>query len=202
MWSDSAAAMRHLDSLVRAGRITGWGFESSVDYLGASRPTMSYRMYRGDDEQDANLGAFMREVAQDGALISVSEAQGSVGTHHGWRPPPSSGRARRGVWRSRQVVLTINFASEPQLCRAAALVAERFTRRQNQEHLPGSWWVPDARVSGTTTCPPGMVAARAYSRAAGDGHLVVLSTAGPAPFPQARTHDLFLPEPFGEFLRG
>jgi len=201
MWSDSASAMRRLDVLVRAGRITGWGFEPSVDYLGAQQPTMSYRMYRGNDEQDANLGAFVREISQDGALIAVSEAQGCVGAGHGWRPPAATA-ARRGVWRSRQVVLTISFASELQLCRAAELIAERFTRRTGSGHRPGSWWIPDARVSGTANCPPGMVAARAYTRPTGNGHLVVLSASGPAPFPMARSHRLFLPTPFGEFLRG
>ncbi|HEV1997236.1 MAG TPA: hypothetical protein VGR61_03780 [Candidatus Dormibacteraeota bacterium] len=202
MWSDAATAVQHLDQLVRSGRITGWGFEQSIAYLGASHPTMSYRMYRGQQDQDTNLGAFIREIAPTGALIAVSEAEGSVDSRTGWRPPASGTVPVNGVWRSRQVVLTISFETEPQLWRAAEVVAEHFTRRPGPGHQPGSWWVPDARVSGTATCPPGMVPALAHSRRTGDGHFVVLSAAGPAPFTGARTHELFLPEPFGAFLRG
>ncbi|GAC1327920.1 MAG: hypothetical protein NVSMB17_02660 [Candidatus Dormibacteria bacterium] len=198
--------MKHLDRLVRAGQITGWGFEQSIAYLAARQPTMSYRMYRGDEEQDANLGAFLREVATDGARVDVSEAEGSVSASTGWRPPGAAPHPVDGVWRSRQVVLTISFLEEAQLRRAAEVVAQRFTRRPGSEHRPGSWWVPDARVSGTPNCPPGMVAARAHSRRTRHGHLVVLGTAasppGFAPFPGARTHQLFLPESFGAFLKG
>ena len=205
MWSDAATAMQHLDRLVQAGQITGWGFEQSIAYLAARRPTMSYRMYRGDEEQDANLGAFLREVATEGARVDVSEAQGSVGAATGWRPPTADELPADGVWRSRQVVLTISFQGEAQLRRAAEVVAERFTRRTGSDHRPGSWWVPDARVSGTPNCPPGMVEARAHSRRTRDGHFVVLSAAAStprsAPFPGARTHQLFLPESFGAFLR-
>ena len=202
MWSDAATAMRHLDRLVRSGRITGWGFEHSIAYLGASRPTMSYRMYRGQQEQDINLGAFVREVAPAGALIAVSEADGSVDSRSGWCPPAAGALPDDGIWRSRQVVLTISFETERQLWHAAEVVADRFTRRAGTAHQPGSWWVPDARVCGTATCPPGMVPALAHSRRTGDGHFVVLSVDGPAPFTGARTHDLFLPEPFGAYLRG
>jgi len=206
MRSDAAAvAMRHLDQLVRAGDITGWGFERSIAYLGARRPTMSYRMYRGHDDQDANLGAFLREIAPDGARVEVSEAQGAVSASTGWRPPTATAEPLDGVWRSRQVVLTISFVSETQLTRAAELVAERFTRGTGSSHRPGSWWVPDARVCGTSNCPPGMIAARAHSHRVRDGHFVVLSAAamvpGKVPFPRARTHELFLPRSFGAFLQ-
>ncbi|MDQ6637989.1 MAG: hypothetical protein M3Y62_09430 [Candidatus Dormibacteraeota bacterium] len=201
MWRDAAAARRHLDRLAGAGRITGWGLECSIAYLAARRPTMSYRMYRGDDAEDLNLGAFIREVASRGAQIAVSEAEGCVAAHHGWRPP-GGGFATRGVWRSRQVVLTISFASDRELRFAAQVVAERFTRRVEAGHLPGSWWVPDARVSGTPNCPPGMILAKAFTRRAGRRHAVVLTPGGPAPFSGARTHPVFLPEPFGRFLRG
>ncbi|MDQ6747160.1 MAG: hypothetical protein M3010_03515 [Candidatus Dormibacteraeota bacterium] len=197
-----AAARNHLDRLVRLGRITGWGFERSISYLGARHPTLSYRMYRGGNEEDVNLGAFVREIAPSGARIEVSEAEGSIGTVHGWSPPAAAGAsARDGVWRSQQVVLTISFASEAQLCRAVEVVVDRFTRDGAARHHPGSWWVPDARVSGTPHCPPGMVPAHAFSRPTGEGHAVVLSPGGRAPFPHASGHPVFLPARFGALLR-
>lgn len=203
MWADMAAARRHLDGLVRTGQITGWGFEQSISYLLASRPTLSYRMYSGGQDEDANLGAFVREIAPAGASIEVSEAEGSIGAAHRWPPPAAAApRNHNGVWRSRQVVLTISFLSERQLCRAVEVVVDRFTRGVGPGHHRGSWWVPDARASGTSRCPPGMISARAFSRPTGQGHAVVLSPGGPAPFPGASGHPVFLPARFGEFLRG
>lgn len=201
MWRDAATARRHLDRLAGAGRIRGWGLKRSIAYLAASRPIMSCRMYRGAAAEDSNPGAFIREVASREAQIAVSEAEGSVPEHHGWRPP-GGGLAIPGVWRSRQVVLTISFASDRELRIAAQVVAERFTRRVEAGHLPGSWWVPDVRVSGTPNCPPGMVLAKAFTRRAGRRHAVVLTPGGPAPFSGARPHPVFLPEPFGRFLPG
>lgn len=88
--------------------------------------------------------------------------------------------------------------------RDAAPPRSTWTARRRFESAPlaGSWWMPDASLSGTPNCPPGMVLATAFTRRAGPKHMVARTPGGPAPFWGARTHSVFLPEPCGKFLRG
>ena len=152
-----------LDSLARAGRITGYTLEEDSGYLSAGIPTLTYRMYADGPESQLNLGAFAAGVSRLGPRMRLSCLRGVLA---------DGGR----LLRSRQLCLTAEFAEERDLTAAACLVHSRFTAAPDA--APGSWRYPDVRMTGAR--PPGTAEAFAHHWPV-DGRSAVVLTLDPQP---------------------
>lgn len=173
----------HLDRLVRAGEATGYSVEEDPAYLAARVPTLTYRMYADAPLSHLNLGAFAAAVADFGARMRLSRVEGVLG---------EGGR----LLRSRQLCLTAEFASGASVQRAVGLVRERFTA--SAASTPGSWQLPDVRITGVE--PPGTAAAYAHCWPSERGTIVLLSLSRDAGLPGARTAAVRVLEPWLDFL--
>lgn len=173
-----------LDELVAAGLATGYTVEEDAAYLTARRPTLTYRMYSDRAASHRNLGEFAAAMAELGAAIRLSRVEGVMP-----RPGSLAGRTR-------QLCLTAEFTSQAALHAAAALVQRRFTA--SRAAAPGSWRLPDVRISGAE--PPGTVPAYAHQWRAGRATAVLLTLSPLAPLAGARTSRVRIMRSWLEFL--
>ena len=102
-----------LDRLVEVGLISGYTREESVGYLSASRPTLTYSMYLDDGPSLANRRRFSGEMAALGGQVRETRQVGQLGTH-------------RGVQRTRQVRVIVEFEEEAALTEALGIIRDRY----------------------------------------------------------------------------
>lgn len=172
-----------LDALVGAGVVTGYTIEEDAGYLAAAAPTLTYRMYSDGAASHFNLGAFASAMADFGPSMQLSRVEGVVGER---------GRLRR----TRQLCLTAAFTDGLTLEAAASLVRRRFT--SSSAAAPGSWILPDVRITGAA--PRGTASAYAHCWPAGAGAAVVLTLSPSPPLVGARTRGVRILESWREFL--
>lgn len=151
-----------LDRLVEGGHLSGYTVEADTSYLYAGQPTLTYRMYAGDNASGHNLDAFRAAMTGIGAQLCTSRLVGTVA-------------GPGGLVRTNQFCVRAAFADERRLRRAVALVEDRFTC--GPDAVTGSWRFPDVRISGGSA--PGTVAAWAHRWNAAVA--LALSPASPAP---------------------
>ncbi|MFZ0214767.1 MAG: hypothetical protein WAM30_02390 [Candidatus Dormiibacterota bacterium] len=157
--SPAEAAVPVFDALVRRRTVSGYTVEHDATYLFGRQPTLTYRMYR-DRRGAAHVLRFIADMRELGARISVTAAVGNLATP-------------RGIRRNAQVTITAVFDREWELLRALALVRTRYHARGSAP-LPGSWELPDVRLTG---CAPlaGTMPVIAQSLRTGDGVAVTLT---------------------------
>ncbi len=174
----------HLDQLVAAGGATGYTVEEDATYLAARRPTLTYRMYSDRAASHRNLGEFAAAMADLGASMRLSRVEGVM---------PRLGSLGG---RTSQLCLTAEFTSQVAVRAAAAVVQRRFTA--SCAAAPGSWRLPDVRISGAQ--PPGTVTAYAHQWPAGTATAVLLTLDPVAPLAGARTSRVRILRSWLEFL--
>lgn len=159
--------------------------EEDIAYLEAKVPTLTYRMYMDGPESHLNLGAFAASMADLSTTMRLSRVKGSV--------------AYRGsIWRSRQLCLTAEFATEGSLADALSIVHERFVAAP--EATPGSWRFPDVRVTGAE--PLRMAGAYAHLWKNGLASAVVLTLDEEPPAEGARTAPVHVLRSWVSYLTG
>ena len=84
-----------LDRLVADGGLSGYTVETDTSYLYAERPTLTYRMYAGDDASGRNLDAFCMAMTGIDAELCASRLVGTVTWPASWRPTSASTRSNR-----------------------------------------------------------------------------------------------------------
>lgn len=164
-----SVAHESLDLLVAGGFITGYTREDSIAYLTALRPTLTYSMYVDGAASQANRRSFASHMRAIGGRTRESSQVGQLGTG-------------RGVQRTRQVRVIVEFDDETALSAALDVVLERFMAGSPSE-VTGSWVYPDVRITGSTRRRSGTMPALAHVSRAGDEALVVLSTSARPPLP-------------------
>lgn len=167
-----------LDRLVEVGLISGYTREESVGYLSASRPTLTYSMYLDDAPSLANRRRFSGEMAALGGQVRETRQVGQLGTH-------------RGVQRTRQVRVIVEFEEEAALTEALGIIRDRYLAGSRGE-VPGSWVYPDVRITGTATRRTGTINAHAHVTSQGDESFVVLSSDSCPPLPGMSVTSLHL----------
>lgn len=155
-----APAVLPFDVLCRCRRITGYTVEPEAGYLRARRPTLTYRMYR----DPAGLGharRFAADMARLGARLEAWPATGNL-------------QVAGEIHRTRQVTVRATFAHHRSLARALSLVRRRY-HAAGLRPVPGSWVIPDLRLTGCGPLP-GTMAAFAQALRTPRGVAVTLTT--------------------------
>ncbi len=152
--------MPALDALCRSGRITGYTMERDPRYLGARRPTLSYRMYR-DAAGLHHARRFAAEMRRLRARTAVAA---------------TAGNRRLGpvLERTAQLTMTATFGDQRALARALTVVRHRYYAAGARPEA-GSWWLPDVRLTGCHELP-GTVPALTHSLPTAEGLAVALTT--------------------------
>lgn len=177
--------LAQLDHLLLSGRVTGYTVEDDTGYLGARVPTLTYRMYMDGAESHLNLGAFASAMADLPATMRLSRVEGAV-AYEG------------SIWRSRQLCLTAEFASESSLGDALNIINDRFVAAPAA--APGSWRFPDVRVTGAA--PRGMAGAYAHRWQSGRATAVVVTLEEEPPTDGARTATVHVLRSWVRYLMG
>jgi hypothetical protein len=157
--SPADTAVPVLDALVRRRTVSGYTVEGDAAYLWGRQPTLTYRMYR-DRRGAAHVLRFIADMRELGARVSVTAAVGNLATS-------------RGILRNAQVTITAVFDREWDLRRALALVRTRY-HAHGSAPLPGSWELPDVRLTGCAGLA-GTMPVIAQSLRTGDGVAVTLT---------------------------
>jgi hypothetical protein len=167
-----------LDRLVLAGLLTGYTIEEDVRHLEAAGPTLTYRMYAEGAASHLNVGAFASAMARLGAGLRMHRVVGTLGVRDA---------QGRHLHRSRQLCVEARFESAATVEHALGVVRSRFLAR-TRGAVAGSWFLPDARITGVSTPPDGAVEVVAHSWPAERGTAVCLSLSPEPPLPAADTH--------------
>jgi hypothetical protein len=147
-------------------------------------------MYAGDRLSHNNLQAFLTDLAALEPALTLRPIRGNVRRDDGT------------IERTAQIRVAARFRGADQLEDALRLVRRRYLAASGLPSRPGSWHIPDVRITGLRRGPDGTIAAIAHMLPFEGGGVVTLSLTSSPPLTGMRSYPVFLLDRWQHYLQG